>query len=57
MRAARLAVTVLAVAGAFIGVAPASASHRCVAVAGRPPVCPLPHYCVMDPDGTIRCYG
>ena len=55
MRAVRLAVAAGAVAGAFAGVAPASAAHGCVEVRQRQ-YCVVPHSCVMYPDGSIRCY-
>ncbi len=56
MRTFRLILAAAAAASAF-GATPASA-HHCIQVDDRMhPLCVPPHYCVMYPDLTIRCWN
>lgn len=56
MRTFRLVLAAVAAASASGVAAPASADHCIQVDESVRPICALPRYCVMYPDGTIRCY-
>jgi hypothetical protein len=57
MRPFRLVLAAAAAASVLGGAPAATAQHDCVQpLPTMRPQCVLPDYCVMYPDGTIRCY-